>query len=93
MNQTVPETNEITAMGGLELSAAIQSKRVSCVEVMRTFLERIHAINPRFNAIVALQDDDDLIAQAKTADQELAQGKSRGWLHGIPQAPKDLMLT
>ncbi|MGB7180733.1 MAG: amidase [Burkholderiaceae bacterium] len=93
VNQTVPETNEITAMGGLELSAAIQSKRVSCVEVMRTFLERIHAINPRFNAIVALQDDDDLIAQAKTADQELAQGKSRGWLHGIPQAPKDLMLT
>lgn len=93
VNQTVTAPDEITAQGALELSAAIASKALSCQEVMRAFLDRIHTVNPDFNAIVALQDDDTLMAEAATADAELASGKPRGWLHGIPQAPKDLALT
>lgn len=92
-NSTVPAPDEITGMDAGELSAAIHSKKVSCREVMQATLDRVNAINPRFNAIVALQDEADLLAQADNKDTELAKGQSQGWLHGIPQAPKDLMHT
>jgi amidase len=71
------------------LSRAIHAKQVSCREVMQTTLARIHTLNPRFNAIVNLAGDDRLLAQADERDAELARGRSRGWLHGIPQAIKD----
>jgi amidase len=93
INQTVSAPDEITALDALDLSAAIEAKKYSCVEVMRAYLDRINEVNDRFNAIVALQDEDDLLKQAKKADADLAKGKRHGWLHGIPQAPKDLALT
>jgi amidase len=68
-------------MDALALSEAIHKKQVSCREVMQAFLARIDAVNPRFNAIVALQDADGLLAQADTADSEIAAGNSRGWMH------------
>lgn len=85
---TPPE--DITALGALDLSAAIHARSVSCREVMRAYLERIHRLNPRWNAIVSLRSDDALLAEADACDAELAQGKSRGWMHGMPQAIKDL---
>jgi amidase len=57
---------------------------------MAATLARIHRLNPAANAIVNLADDDALLAQADARDAELAQGRSRGWLHGLPQAIKDL---
>jgi amidase len=72
------------------LSRAIHAKSVSCREVMQAYLTRIHALNPRFNAIVNLAPDDALLVQADACDAELAAGTSRGWLHGIPQAIKDV---
>ncbi len=93
INQTVSAPDDITALDALDLAAAIEAKQYSCREVMRAYLDRINEVNPRFNAIVALQDEDDLMSQAKKADQALAKGKRRGWLHGIPQAPKDLAMT
>src|ERR1043165_3695417 len=80
----------IVVMNGVELSKAIQSKQVSCVEVMTAYLDHIAKLNPRVNAIVALQDRGDLIAQARRRDQELARGERLGWMHGCPQAIKDL---
>ena len=56
---------------------------------MRAYLARIHRINPKFNAIVNLAPDDTLLAQAAERDAELQRGKSRGFLHGMPQAIKD----
>ncbi len=93
VNQTVSAADDITALDALDLSAAIHAKKFSCQEVMRAYLDRINEVNGRFNAIVALQDEDDLMAQATSADAQLAAGQSQGWLHGIPQAPKDLALT
>jgi hypothetical protein len=52
-------------------------------------MQRIHALNPRVNAIVNLADDEALLAQARVCDDELAGGQSRGWMHGMPQAIKD----
>jgi len=89
----MPKPPDIVMMDALALSGAIKSKQVSCVEVMNAFLDRIAALNPKVNAIVALQDRDDLVAQAKARDNELARGQYRGWMHGFPQAIKDLAAT
>ena len=79
----------ITDLDAHALSRAIHARELSCVEVMRAYLARIHRVNPRFNAIVNLAGDETLLAQAAERDAELARGASRGFLHGMPQAIKD----
>jgi amidase len=74
----------------LDLSRAIHQKQVSCQEVMQSTLERIARLNPLSNAIVSLQDPETLMAQARERDAQLARGESMGWMHGMPQAIKDL---
>jgi amidase len=80
---------QINDLDASALSAAIHARQVSCRDVMRATLDRIAAVNPTFNAIVNLADEGVLLRQADDADRELAAGRSRGWLHGIPQAIKD----
>ena len=82
--------DDITGMDALSLSAAIHARRVSCEEVMHAYLSRIARLNPRFNAIVSLRPEDELLAEARACDAELAAGRSRGWMHGFPHAVKDL---
>lgn len=82
-------TDAITDLDALALSQAIHGRKVSCVEVMRAYLARIHRLNPPFTAIVSPAPDDTLLAQAAERDAELARGASRGWMHGLPQAIKD----
>lgn len=83
----------ITDLSAIDLSRAIHDRSVSCAEVMTAYLDRIEALNPKVNAIVSLRPLADLMAQAQAADDDLAAGRSRGWLHGFPQAPKDLTAT
>ena len=83
----------ITQLDAHALSAAIHDRSISCREVMQATLARIEAMNPTFNAIVSLQDGDALLRAADARDAELARGASRGWLHGMPQAIKDLAET
>lgn len=80
---------QITDLDASALSDAIHTREVSCREVMAAYLERIHRVNPGFNAIVSLADDALLLREADALDTELAQGRSRGWMHGMPQAIKD----
>src|SRR6056297_1449302 len=84
------QVTEITDLGGVALSAAIHARHVSCVAVMEAYLARIAALNASANAIVALRPEADLLAEARALDAELADGRSRGWMHGFPQAIKDL---
>jgi amidase len=83
-------TPSITDHDASELSRLIHARELSCRDVMRATLDRIHRLNPACNAIVNLAPDDVLLAQAATCDAELARGASRGWLHGIPIAIKDV---
>ncbi len=83
----------ITDLSASQLSTAIHAKQVSCVEVMRAYLQRIHAVNPSFNALVSLRPDEHCLQDAAAKDALLAQGQSQGWMHGFPQAPKDLTAT
>jgi amidase len=80
-------------MDAVDLSRAIRGKQVSCREVMEAFLDRIDRLNPEVNAIVSLQDREGLLNQADERDRKLARGEYLGWMHGFPQAPKDLALT
>ena len=85
----LPAPCPITAKDAHDLSAAIHQRKVSCREVMQAYLTRIDVLNPRFNAIVNLAPAEQLLAQADERDAELAAGRSRGWMHGMPQAIKD----
>jgi len=89
MTTPLPAPCPITALDAHGLSAAIHRREVSCREVMQAYLARIDALNPRFNAIVNLAPAEALLAQADACDAELAAGRSRGWMHGMPQAIKD----
>ena len=83
------KTDAITSLDADALSRAIHARTLSCQEVMAAYLQRIHALNPRFNAIVNLAPDELLLRQAEERDAELARGESRGWMHGFPQAIKE----
>ena len=82
-------TDRITDLTADALSQAIHARQVSCREVMQAYLQRIHRLNPTYNAIVNMASDDALLAQADVCDAELAAGHTRGWMHGMPQAIKD----
>jgi amidase len=77
-------------MDAAALGSNIHSRQISCVEVMNAYLDHIDEINPKVNAIVALQDRSGLLAQARQRDAQLARGETRGPLHGFPHAVKDL---
>ena len=78
------------AMGAVALSQAIHRREISAAEAMRASLDAIARHNGWANAVVALRPEDDLMREAAAADAELAAGRSRGWLHGMPFAVKDL---
>ena len=84
---------DITDLSAADLSEAIHRRDVSCREVMASYLDRIDERNPAVNAIVSRRDRDELLAEAATCDDELVGGHSRGWMHGMPQAIKDLLPT
>ncbi len=83
----------IVALDAEALSRAIHARQVSCREVMQAYLGHIERYNPQVNALVSLRDGEALLAEADACDRELAAGRSRGWMHGMPQAIKDLAAT
>jgi amidase len=83
-------TNQLVMMDATALASVIRSRQASCVEVMTAYLDHIETVNPKVNAIVALQDRAGLLAQARERDNQLARGESMGPLHGFPHAVKDL---
>ena len=84
------KASDIVMMDAHALAAAIKTRKLSSVEVMNAFLDHIAVFNPKVNAIVALQDRDKLIAEARERDAQVARGEIMGPLHGLPHAVKDL---
>ena len=91
MNQLA--IDPIVALDAEALSQAIHARQLSCREVMWAYLGHIERFNPQVNALVSLQEGELLLAEADERDRELARGASRGWMHGMPQAIKDLAAT
>jgi amidase len=86
----VPE--ELCFTSAVQLAAMIRAKKVSAREVMQAHLAQTARVNPAVNAVVTLVADR-AMADAAAADEELARGKPRGPLHGLPIAHKDLLAT
>ena len=83
---------ELASMAVSELASLIESRRASPVEITQACLDRIAALNDRFNAFVTL-DEAGALAAAKAAEAEIVRGDYRGPLHGVPVAHKDLYAT
>src|ERR1700739_1087292 len=75
-----------------QLSRWIESRKLSSERLTRIYLERLERFNPKPRCAITITRDLAL-QQAKHADAEVAQGKYRGPLHGIPWGGKDLLDT
>jgi Asp-tRNA(Asn)/Glu-tRNA(Gln) amidotransferase A subunit family amidase len=73
-----------------ELSELIRTRRVSSLELTRMYIDRLKRYDPLLQAVVTLTEDR-AIRQARQMDDELATGRYRGPLHGIPWGAKDLL--
>ena len=76
----------------LEAAARLRARKVSSHELVTESLARIRELNPKLNAFLTVTEETALAA-ARQSDQELASGKDRGPLHGIPVALKDNFYT
>jgi len=72
-----------------KLASLIKNKKISSLALTQFFIERIKKWGDTLQCVISLQEDM-AYEQAKKADWELAEGKYRGLLHGIPYGLKDL---
>ncbi len=77
----------LTDLTASDLSRRIAAGEVRPSEVMAAHLARVAAANGAVNALVSLRDPEELMAEARAADD----APRRGWLHGLPVAVKDLV--
>jgi len=74
------------------LAGLIRTKQVTSVELTEMYLERLKRYGPTLNCVVTLTEERGR-RQAREADKEIAAGRYRGPLHGIPWGVKDLFAT
>jgi Asp-tRNA(Asn)/Glu-tRNA(Gln) amidotransferase A subunit family amidase len=84
--------DEIAFATVTQLSRWIESRQLTSERLTGIYLERLERFQPKINAVITLTRELAL-AQAKRADAEIAAGKYRGPLHGIPWGAKDLVDT
>lgn len=73
-----------------ELGRMLRSRKLSAVELAEHCLDRLERLGPSYNVVVTVLRDPAL-AEARLRDRELADGRERGPLHGIPYGAKDLL--
>lgn len=73
-----------------ELAERIRTRKLSPVALTEAYLERSETLGKRLNAYATIMRDLAL-AEARAAEKEIAAGRYRGPLHGIPYAAKDLL--
>lgn len=97
----IPPQTDLTRPDDLEdlafypvthLAALIRTRQVTATELTEMYLARLKRYDPVLKCVVTLTEDR-ARAQAKQADEEIAAGKYRGPLHGIPWGAKDLLAT
>jgi Asp-tRNA(Asn)/Glu-tRNA(Gln) amidotransferase A subunit family amidase len=72
------------------LAELVRTRQVTSLELTDMYLARLHRYNPKLNNVVTFLDDHGR-AEAKKADAEIAAGKYKGPLHGIPWGAKDII--
>ena len=86
----LPNTNEeIAFLSVAELSLLVKSRKVTSTQLTKIYLDRLKKFKDTLSAVVTITEELAL-KQAALADEEIANGKYRGVLHGIPYGIKDL---
>jgi Asp-tRNA(Asn)/Glu-tRNA(Gln) amidotransferase A subunit family amidase len=75
-----------------ELGELIRTRQITSVELTTMYLERLKTYGPKLECVVTLTEERAL-QQARRVDSEIALGRYRGPLHGIPFGAKDLLST
>ena len=84
-----PDSSEDLAFATVtELAALVRTRQVSSVELTRLYLDRLRRYDPVLHCVITYTDELAL-NQAEKADREIAAGRYRGPLHGIPWGAKD----
>lgn len=86
----LPENrNELAFYNILQLASLIKNRQISSVELTKFFIERIRQYGDTLQCVITVTEEI-AMQQAQRADEEIAAGKYRGPLHGIPYGLKDL---
>ncbi len=89
----LPARDEDVAFATLtQLSRWIETRKLTSERLTNIYLKRLQQFDPKLHCVITLTHDLAL-KQAKQADEEIAAGKYRGPLHGIPWGGKDLLDT
>ena len=84
-----PDSSEGLAFATVtELAALVRTRQVSSVELTRLYLDRLRRYDPVLHCVITYTEELAL-NQAEKADREIAAGRYRGPLHGIPWGAKD----
>ncbi|MFM0013006.1 amidase [Paraburkholderia sediminicola] len=84
-------SSELFNLDATRLAELIRTREVSPVEVVQAHLDRIHAVDPKVNAIVTVADG--ALQAAKAAEAAVLSGQALGPLHGVPFTAKDSIDT
>jgi Asp-tRNA(Asn)/Glu-tRNA(Gln) amidotransferase A subunit family amidase len=89
----LPQSDEDIAFAPVwKLSRWIEQRKLTSERLTRLYLARLEKFNPKLRCVITLTTEL-AMQQAKNADGEIAAGKYRGPLHGIPWGAKDLLDT
>jgi Asp-tRNA(Asn)/Glu-tRNA(Gln) amidotransferase A subunit family amidase len=86
----VPAPEALPFLPVTDLAELVRERRVTSMELTRMYLDRLRRYGPTLECVITLTEARAL-AQAEAADQEIAAGRYRGPLHGIPWGAKDLL--
>ena len=86
------DKKELPFLTASQLSNLIETKEVSPVEATEAYLDRIEEVDPKLNSYITITGEQ-AFESARQAEQEIAAGKHRGPLHGVPMAVKDQFNT
>jgi Asp-tRNA(Asn)/Glu-tRNA(Gln) amidotransferase A subunit family amidase len=84
------DSGDLAFLPATELAALVRTRKVSSVELTQLYLERLEQQDPVLKCVVTLTRELAL-DQAQRADREIAAGRYRGPLHGLPWGAKDLI--
>ncbi|HEY3626720.1 MAG TPA: amidase [Terracidiphilus sp.] len=85
-----PRIEELAFATSSELASLIQARKITSLALTQMYFNRLKRYDSKLHFVITLTEDRAL-AQAKAADAEIASGKYRGPLHGIPWGAKDLL--
>jgi Asp-tRNA(Asn)/Glu-tRNA(Gln) amidotransferase A subunit family amidase len=90
ITKTPSNLEDLAFLSSRELAEYVRRKRVSSTALTEMYLVRLKRYDPTLHFVVTLTEER-AMAQAREADREIAAGRYRGPLHGLPWGAKDLL--